>query len=128
MSGSVFGKNFTVSTWGESHGKAVGVCVDGCPAGIKVDEEYIQSQLDRRKPGTSEFVTKRNEKDKVHILSGVFEGKTTGTPITKISIQRITITLKTFTDRDTQISHLIQSTVLESEITEVAEDLQEERQ
>ena len=81
MSGSVFGKNFTVSTWGESHGKAVGVCVDGCPAGIKVDEEYIQSQLDRRKPGTSEFVTKRNEKDKVHILSGVFEGVSTGSPI-----------------------------------------------
>lgn len=81
MSGSIFGKNFTVSTWGESHGKAVGVCVDGCPAGIKVDEEYIQSQLDRRKPGTSEFVTKRNEKDKVHILSGVFEGVSTGSPI-----------------------------------------------
>lgn len=81
MSGSIFGKNFTASTWGESHGKAVGVCVDGCPAGLKLDEDTIQKQLDRRKPGTSEFVTKRNENDRVQILSGVFEGVTTGSPI-----------------------------------------------
>ena len=81
MSGSVFGKNFVISTWGESHGKSVGVCVDGCPAGLEISEDDIQSMLDRRKPGQSEFTTKRNESDRVKILSGVFEGRTTGTPI-----------------------------------------------
>ena len=81
MSGSVFGKNFVISTWGESHGKAIGVCVDGCPAGLELSEEDIQVYMDRRKPGQSEFTTKRNESDCVKILSGVFDGKTTGTPI-----------------------------------------------
>lgn len=81
MSGSVYGKNFTVSTWGESHGKALGVVIDGCPAGIPLCEEDIQKDLDLRKPGASEFTTKRKESDTCHILSGVFEGVTTGTPI-----------------------------------------------
>lgn len=81
MSGSTFGKNFTVTTWGESHGAALGAVVDGCPAGIELSEEDIQVYLDRRKPGQSDFATKRNESDTVKILSGVFEGKTTGTPI-----------------------------------------------
>ncbi|MCR5291740.1 MAG: chorismate synthase [Eubacterium sp.] len=81
MSGSITGKILKVSTWGESHGAAIGAVLDGCPAGLTIDEEYIQAFLDRRKPGQSRFTTHRNEKDKVRILSGVFEGKTTGTPI-----------------------------------------------
>lgn len=81
MSGSVFGKNFTISTWGESHGEGIGVVIDGCPAGLELCEEDIQKFLDRRKPGQSKFTTPRSESDTVHILSGVFEGKTTGTPI-----------------------------------------------
>lgn len=81
MSGSVYGTNFRVSTWGESHGKGLGVVVDGCPAGLPLSEEDIQSYLDRRKPGQSRFSTPRKEDDAVEILSGVFEGKTTGTPI-----------------------------------------------
>ena len=81
MSGSTFGKNFTVTTWGESHGKALGVVVDGCPAGLPLCEEDIQKFLDRRKPGQSKFTTARAEGDQVEILSGVFEGKTTGCPI-----------------------------------------------
>ena len=81
MSGSVLGNIFTVSTWGESHGKALGVVVDGCPAGLELSEIDIQSMLDRRKPGQSKFTTARKEGDEVEILSGIFEGKTTGTPI-----------------------------------------------
>ena len=81
MAGSVYGKLFTVSTWGESHGKALGVVVDGCPAGLELTESDIQQMLDRRKPGQSQFTTARKEGDEVQILSGVFEGKTTGTPI-----------------------------------------------
>ena len=81
MAGSILGNTFKISTWGESHGKALGVTVDGCPAGIEINEEYIQSFLNRRKPGQSSYTTQRNEDDKVEILSGVFEGKTTGTPI-----------------------------------------------
>lgn len=84
MSGSIYGNIFKISTWGESHGKALGVIIDGCPAGIALDEEYIQKDLDRRKPGTNKYATARNESDKVEILSGVFEGKTTGTPISLI--------------------------------------------
>ena len=84
MSGSIFGKNFQISTWGESHGKALGVVIDGCPAGILLDEKDIQADLDKRKPGQSPFSTPRKENDKVEILSGVFEGKTTGTPISLI--------------------------------------------
>ncbi|MBM7582540.1 chorismate synthase [Caldicoprobacter guelmensis] len=84
MSGSTIGKNFTVTTWGESHGKAIGVVVDGCPAGIPLSEEDIQKDLDRRRPGKSPYSTPRQEEDKVTILSGVFEGFTTGTPISLI--------------------------------------------
>lgn len=81
MSGNSFGKLFSVSTFGESHGKALGCIIDGCPPGIEIDEEYIQNELDRRKPGQSRYTTQRREADQVKILSGVFEGKTTGTPI-----------------------------------------------
>ena len=81
MSGNTFGKLFTVTTFGESHGPALGAIVDGCPPGLALSEEDLQSDLDRRKPGTSQHTTQRREADKVRILSGVFEGKTTGTPI-----------------------------------------------
>ncbi len=81
MSGSTFGSIFKITTWGESHGKAIGVVIDGCPAGLPLCEEDIQKYLDRRKPGQSKFTTKRSESDKVQILSGLFDGKTTGTPI-----------------------------------------------
>ena len=75
-----FGQRFRFTTFGESHGKAIGCIVDGVPAGLELDEEFIQNELNRRKPG-GEFATKRKEDDKIEILSGVFEGKTTGTPI-----------------------------------------------
>jgi chorismate synthase len=81
---SVFGKLFTVSTWGESHGRAIGAVVDGCPPGLEINEEYIQTFLDRRKPGQNDLTTQRKESDIVQILSGVFEGKTTGAPISMI--------------------------------------------
>ncbi|MCI9137768.1 MAG: chorismate synthase [Lachnospiraceae bacterium] len=81
MAGSTFGTHFKITTWGESHGKGVGVVVDGCPAGLSLTEEDIQKFLDRRKPGQSKFSTQRKEDDTAEILSGVFEGKTTGTPI-----------------------------------------------
>ena len=81
MAGSSFGNLFRITTWGESHGKGIGVIVDGCPAGLPLCEEDIQKFLDRRKPGQSKFTTQRNESDTVEIASGVFEGKTTGTPI-----------------------------------------------
>lgn len=81
MAGSIFGKNFTIQTWGESHGKALGVVIDGCPAGLNLCEDDIQAYLNRRKPGQSKFATPRKEGDEVQILSGIFEGKTTGTPI-----------------------------------------------
>lgn len=84
MAGSILGKHFCISTWGESHGKAVGVVVDGCPAGLELSEEDIQMYLDRRRPGQSRYTTSRQEADQVEILSGVFEGKTTGTPISLI--------------------------------------------
>ncbi|MDO5344641.1 MAG: chorismate synthase [Lachnospiraceae bacterium] len=84
MSGSTYGKLFRVTTWGESHGKGIGVVVDGCPAGLPLCEEDIQRFLDRRKPGQSKYTTSRMEADAVEILSGVFEGKTTGTPISMI--------------------------------------------
>lgn len=81
MSGNIFGKLFQVVTFGESHGPAVGAVVDGMTAGIEICEEDIQKELDRRRPGQSKVATARNEGDKVEILSGVFEGKTTGTPV-----------------------------------------------
>jgi chorismate synthase len=79
-----FGQKFRFSTFGESHGNALGCIVDGVPAGIKIDEKFIQSEMDRRKPGKNEFATARKEGDKVEILSGVFEGQTTGTPIAMV--------------------------------------------
>ena len=81
MSGNIFGSLFTVTSFGESHGPAIGCVVDGCPPGLALCEADIQAELDRRKPGTSRHVTQRREPDSVEILSGVFEGKTTGTPI-----------------------------------------------
>jgi chorismate synthase len=84
MSGSTFGNIFKITTWGESHGKGLGVVIDGCPAGIPLCEEDIQKDMDRRKPGSNKYGTKRSEGDKVEIMSGVFEGKTTGTPISLI--------------------------------------------
>lgn len=82
--GNIFGKLFTISTWGESHGLGVGVTIDGCPPGLPITADEIQVELDRRRPGQSDIVTPRKEEDKVEIWSGVFEGKTTGTPITLI--------------------------------------------
>ena len=81
MAGNTFGTYFRITTWGESHGKALGVVIDGCPAGLSLCEADIQAFLDRRKPGQTRYATPRKEADEVNILSGVFEGRTTGTPI-----------------------------------------------
>lgn len=81
MAGSIFGKHFTISTWGESHGKAIGVVIDGVPSGLALTEADFMSYLNRRRPGSTPYGTKRNEADEPIILSGVFEGVTTGTPI-----------------------------------------------
>jgi chorismate synthase len=84
MGGSIFGKLFTITTFGESHGKGIGVIIDGCPAGIDINVDFIQSELSRRRPGQSNIVTQRKENDEVQILSGVFEGLATGSPIAMI--------------------------------------------
>ena len=84
MSFNTFGKIFRFTTWGESHGPAIGCIVDGCPPNIPISEKEIQKDMDKRRPGQSKFTTQRKESDKVSILSGVFEGKTTGTPISMI--------------------------------------------
>lgn len=81
MAGNVFGNLFRLSTFGESHGVGLGGVIDGCPAGVEIDLDFIQNELDRRKPGQSKIVTQRKEGDRVELLSGVFEGKSTGTPI-----------------------------------------------
>src|SRR4051812_14324447 len=81
MSVNSFGRVFRFSTWGESHGPAIGAVVDGCPPGLSLSEEDIQPWLDKRRPGQSRFTTQRREPDQVRILSGIFEGRTTGTPI-----------------------------------------------
>ncbi len=81
MAGNSFGKLFKISTFGESHGVAIGVIIDGCPAGLEIDIDFIQSELDKRRPGQSKITTQRKESDTVQILSGIFEGKSTGTPI-----------------------------------------------
>ena len=81
MAGNTFGRIFTVTSFGESHGPALGCVVDGCPPGLEITEAELQVDVDRRRPGTSKFTSQRHESDTVHILSGVFEGKTTGTPI-----------------------------------------------
>ncbi len=84
MAGSTFGNMFKITTWGESHGPGIGVVVDGCPAGLELCESDIQVYLDRRKPGASRYATQRKESDSVEILSGIFEGRTTGTPISML--------------------------------------------
>lgn len=84
MAGNIFGSAFRISTFGESHGPAIGVVIDGCPAGVHFEEEFVQMELDRRRPGQSSIVTQRKEEDKVHVLSGVFEGKTTGTALAMV--------------------------------------------
>ena len=81
MSVNSFGHIFKVTTWGESHGPAIGATVDGCPPGIEINEKLIQKIVDKRKPGQSKFTTQRKESDKVSILSGIFNGQSTGTPI-----------------------------------------------
>ena len=81
MAGNSFGNIFKISSFGESHGKALGGVIDGCPAGVEIDLDFINSELNRRRPGQSEIVTQRKEDDSVEFLSGIFEGKTTGTPI-----------------------------------------------
>ena len=81
MAGSTFGTDFKVTTFGESHGEALGVVIDGCPAGLELNEYDIQVMLNRRKPAQSQYSTKRKEPDKAVFLSGIFEGVTTGTPI-----------------------------------------------
>ena len=88
MAGSTFGNVFKIMTWGESHGEGVGVVIDGCPAGLELSEKDIQVMLDRRKPGQSKFTTQRKEADEVKIMSGVFEGKTTGTPISMVVLNK----------------------------------------
>lgn len=84
MAGSTFGDMFKIMTWGESHGEGVGVVIDGCPAGLELNEEMIQKYMNRRKPGASKYSTPRKEEDKIKILSGVFGGRTTGTPISMV--------------------------------------------
>tara|TARA_B100000586_G_scaffold115986_1_gene83560 strand:- start:53 stop:556 length:504 start_codon:yes stop_codon:yes gene_type:complete len=81
MSGNSVGRNFVITTFGESHGLALGCIIDGCPPGMELSEQDIQSDLDRRRPGKTKYTTQRKETDTVKILSGVFEGRTTGTPI-----------------------------------------------
>lgn len=85
MAGNSFGQIFRITSFGESHGKGVGVVIDGCPPGIEINEEEVQIELDRRKPGQSKITTPRKEQDLIHILSGIFDGKTTGTPILMIA-------------------------------------------
>jgi chorismate synthase len=84
MAGSIYGTIFKITTWGESHGDGLGVVIDGCPSGLSLDTEYVQAYLNRRKPGQTKYSTPRKEEDKVAILSGVFEGRTTGTPISLV--------------------------------------------
>ena len=91
MSGNTFGKIFSVTTFGESHGEAMGCIIDGCPPGIEISKHDIQLELDRRKPGQSNVTTQRKEDDMVEILSGVFEGKSLGTPISLIILSLIHI-------------------------------------
>ena len=88
MAGNTFGQLFRITTFGESHGGAVGVVVDGCPPGLKITEAEIQKQLDRRKPGQSAIVSPRKEQDTIHMLSGIMEGQTTGTPILLIAYNK----------------------------------------
>jgi len=130
MSFNTFGKFFRFTTWGESHGPAIGCVVDGCPPNIKLNIRDIQLELNKRKPGQSKFTTQRKEDDKVEILSGTFEGKTTGTPISMIIFNkdmrsRIIKILKINLDLVMLIIHILKS--MELEIIEVEADNQRER-
>jgi chorismate synthase len=97
MPGNSFGNLFRITTWGESHGPALGVIIDGCPAGLDISEDDIQHELDRRRPGQSKITTQRKEPDRVEILSGVFDGKTLGTPIS-LMIQNADVISKSYED------------------------------
>jgi chorismate synthase len=97
MPGNSFGNLFCITTWGESHGPALGVVIDGCPAGLDISEDDIQRELDRRRPGQSRITTQRKEPDRVEILSGVFDGKTLGTPIS-LMIQNADVISKSYED------------------------------
>lgn len=88
MAGSTFGRLFTITTWGESHGQGIGVVIDGCPAGLKIEERDIQLDLNKRRPGQSPYCSPRDEADKVKIMSGVFEDMTTGTPISLVILNK----------------------------------------
>ena len=101
MSGNSFGTLFRITTWGESHGPAVGVVIDGCPAGLLLEEADIQKELDRRRPGQSDITTQRKEEDRAEILSGVFSGKTTGAPVSIIIRNRDVDSSKYEAFRDT---------------------------
>ena len=81
MGDNILGNRFKISSFGESHGDVVGILIDGVPAGLSIDKEFLQSELDKRKPGQSRLTTKRSEPDKVEIISGIFKNKTTGAPI-----------------------------------------------
>ena len=126
MAGSTYGTLFRITTWGESHGPAIGVVIDGCPSGLSLSEEDIQKQLDRRKPGQSKFTTKRNESDTAQILSGVFEGRqpahqSLSLSTIRTSVPEITVKLKTVTVPDMLIIHLMQN--MASAITAAADVL-----
>ena len=118
MSYNTFGKMFRFTTWGESHGPAIGCIVDGCPPNVEIKESDIQKDLNRRKPGQSKYTTQRKEDDKVQILSGVFEGKSTGTPIALIIYNKdqnpeITKQLKINLDLDMQTILILKNMELE---------------
>ena len=119
MAGSTFGNQFKITTWGESHGKAVGVVIDGCPAGLALTESDIQYYLNLRKPGQSRYTTPRKEEDAVEIMSGIFEGRTTGTPTTKMHVLPTIRILPDTIVPDMQTTPLMPSTV--SEITAAAD-------
>ena len=115
MSGNSIGKLFTVTSFGESHGLAIGCIVDGCPPGLEISAADLQPDLDRRKPGQSRYTTQRREDDEVKILSGIFEGKTTGASIgmiieNKDQSLKITVKSKTCFDLLMQIIPIIKST------------------
>ena len=131
MSFNTFGKIFRFTTWGESHGPAIGCVIDGCPPNIPLSEKDIQKDMDRRRPGQSKFTTQRKESDKAIILSGVFEGRTTGTPISIIIYNedkrsRDYETIKISLGQDTLIILILKN--MEYEILEVVEDNLQEKQ
>ena len=121
MSGNTFGTIFKLTTFGESHGEAIGAVIDGCPPNIPLTPSDIQNELDRRKPGQSKFVTQRKEQDIVQIISGVFEGKTTGTPMgfkIKIKNPKTTIISKISFVQVTLITRISKNMALEIIVVE----------